>query len=243
MLPSGVGPETYEPTPGVMIDLANSNAYFIVGDLGFEKRWTSKLSSNNPKLRLINCSQNIQWIHDSDCSHSHPSHRCHAKGDPHVWSSPKEMLTMARTMYEAVKTIDPKNESIYSANYERLVMLIQQTDSTIRYNLAQSPSRSFVIYHPTLGYFARDYGLRQLSIEVEGKNPSSLQLKQLLDNAKKDNVRTVFIQKEFDTKNGKAVARELGADIYTIDPLTYDWDKELIRISSILAHKSDAQVN
>ncbi len=239
MLPPGIGPETYEPLPSVMVDLGKSSIYFVVGNLGFEKRWTDKLSQNNPELKIINCSQQIQLITDMDESHIHTSHNCHSNGDPHVWSSPKEMLTIARTMYETMKKYDAENENIYFTNYKRLVSLIEDTDSIIKDNIEKASSRCFVIYHPTLGYFARDYGLRQLSIETEGKNPSSLQMKHLLDEAKRQNARTVFVQKAFDTKNGKTVAKELGATLYTIDPLAYNWDKELIRISSILAHEQD----
>lgn len=91
------------------------------------------------------------------------------------------------------------------------------------------------MYHPALGYFAKDYALTQHAIEFEGKNPSPLQMKELVDKAKKENIRVVFIQEEFDQKNAEVIADEIGKKAHTINPLSYDWDKELVRIAEILA--------
>lgn len=101
------------------------------------------------------------------------------------------------------------------------------------------PSRSFIIYHPALSYLARDYALKQYSIEFEGKNPSPAQMKALIDTARKEGIEVVFVQQGFDTKNAAAIANEIGAKVYRINPLAYEWDKEMIRIARILAGKEE----
>ena len=103
--------------------------------------------------------------------------------------------------------------------------------------LTDIPTRSFIIFHPSLGYFANQYDLHQHSIEFEGKNPSPAQIRMLIDDAGKENIKTVFIQRGFDERNAEVIAKEVGADIFEIDPLNYNWDTELIRIAEILSRE------
>lgn len=242
LVPPGTSPETYEPAPSVMVDMANSNIYFMVGDLGFEDAWSKRLAENNPGVRIVNCSEGIERMegecHDHDHAHGHTHDHSHSGADPHVWSSPLASKIIARNMLDAVVEIDPDNADTYRANYEQLIGKIERTDSLIRDLLSIAPSKSFIIYHPALGYFARDYGLQQHSMEFEGKNPSPAQIRVLVDLAKKEQINTVFIQREFDTKNASVIAGEIGAEIFEIDPLRYEWDDELLKIASIIARKS-----
>lgn len=243
LVPPGTSPETYEPSPSVMIELGKSQIYFRVGDLGFEKVWAQKLAENNPDVKVVDCSRGISLIEGHEfCSHAPGEDHAHDHGqamDPHIWSSPKAMLAFTRNMYEALVESDPDNKAFYTANFEDLTETIHATDSVIARKLANIPSRSFIIYHPALGYFARDYNLTQLSIEFEGKNPSPSQMKNLLDVAKSDKVNTVFVQKGFDVKSAQVVAKELGTNVFEINPLSYEWNKELIKIANILARDTN----
>lgn len=254
LVPPGTSPETYEPAPSVMVDMAKSDIYFMVGDLGFENAWSERLAENNPNLRIVNCSNGIDRMegechhhdhgdahsHDHGDDHDHGHFHGHSHGgiDPHVWSSPSASKVIVKNMLEAVVELDPDNADTYRANYEMLVAKIERTDSLIRDLLSEVPSKSFIIYHPALGYFARDYGLQQHSMEFEGKNPSPAQIRALVDLAKKEQINTVFIQREFDTKNASVMAKEIGAEAFEIDPLRYEWDEELLNIASILARKA-----
>lgn len=237
LVPPGTSPETYEPSPSVMIDLGKSAIYFRVGDLGFERVWAQKLAENNPNVKVVDCSHGIAMIDGHEyCSHAAEDDHDHVHaGDPHVWSSPKDMLTFSRNMYDALVEFDPENKDFYTSNFEELVRIIHATDSIIGDRLKNVSSRTFIIYHPALGYFARDYGLTQESIEFEGKSPSPSQMKNLIDVAKKEKVNTVFVQKGFDVKNAEVVAKELGTKVYEINPLSYEWNKELVRIANIIA--------
>ena len=144
-------------------------------------------------------------------------------------------------MVGALVQADPDNEEQYRENYNALLKKIERTDSTLHALLSDAPGRSFIIYHPALGYFARDYGLNQLSIEFEGKNPSPAQIRKLIDIAQEENINTVFVEKGFDTKNAEVIANEIDAELFVIDPLAYEWDAELIRIATILSRNEDSK--
>lgn len=237
LVPPGTSPETYEPAPSVMVDMNKSKQYFMVGDLGFEKAWSKRLAENNPRIKIIDCSQNLELIegvehnHTDDHGHSHS----HVGMDPHLWSSPAAVKGLAKNMLNSIIEFDPENEETYLLNYSNFINRIDSTDSIIKELLTDIPTRSFIIFHPSLGYFSHQYDLHQYSIESEGKNPSPAQIKMLIDNASKENINTVFIQRGFDEKNAEVVAREIGADVFEIDPLSYDWDTELIKIAKILS--------
>ena len=259
LVPPGTSPETYEPAPSVMVDMAKSNVYFMVGDLGFENVWSKRLAKNNPDVTIINCSEGIVRMeghdHDHDHDHSHADGSCdghdhhdlqaddpahvhsHSGIDPHVWSSPRAVKIFSRNMLETMMELDPDNAGTYRANYDILLAKIEKTDSLIRDLLKDVSSKSFIIYHPALGYFARDYGLNQISIEFEGKSPSPSQIKEIVDVARKEKINTIFIERSFDTKNTTVIAHEIGAQVFEIDPLRYEWDVELLRIATILARE------
>jgi zinc transport system substrate-binding protein len=241
LVPPGSSPETYEPSPSAMIKLGNSRAYFKVGFLGYENVWTGKLAENNPDLKIVDCSVGIEPVYGGHGHHDHSheaadhSHNQTDATDPHVWSSAKNAVLFSQNMLNAVVELDVENAGLYRANFEKLTQKIAETDSALTRLLKDIPTRSFIVYHPALAYLARDYNLTQHSIEFEGKNPSPAQMKELVDLAKAENIKIVFVQQEFDIKNSEVIAREIGATSHTINPLAYEWDEELIRIAQLLA--------
>jgi zinc transport system substrate-binding protein len=233
MVPPGVGPETYSPTPKQMKKLGVSDAYFAIGYLGFESDLMPKLSSLNPEMKLFNISKGINLIEEKE--EKHEDH-VHLHGvDPHVWSSPKEAQTIAKNICDGMIQIDPKNKENYLKNLQDLAAEINKVDSTVTAILAPVRGEKFVIFHPALGYFARDYGLEQYSIEFEGKIPSPKHMQELIDEARKGKITSVLIQKEFEKRNAEIVAQELGARLIQIDPLDYNWPKQMISIASSMA--------
>ncbi|HNW57720.1 MAG TPA: zinc ABC transporter substrate-binding protein, partial [Bacteroidales bacterium] len=129
---------------------------------------------------------------------------------------------------------NPEQKQKYEDNYKNLVLKIQEVDKHTRELFSGLQGRSFMIFHPNLGYIARDYGLEEISVEYEGKEPSPSRMKELIDRAGKDNLKTIFVQREYDTKNAKAIADEIGADITVIDPLSEDWLKSTTEIIDAL---------
>ncbi|MDR1631923.1 MAG: zinc ABC transporter substrate-binding protein [Dysgonamonadaceae bacterium] len=232
MVPPGTSPETYDPSPVQLTGLDRSKAYFCIGYIGFEETWIDKLKANHRQVKFFDNSKGVSLIEID--AHAHEGHH-HGKTDPHIWSSPREALTIAKNMYEALQEIDPGHAAIYTENYRQLTAQIKETDEKITDILKSSSRKAFVIYHPALSYFARDYGLVQYCIENDGKEPSPEHLKELVETVKNLQIGTIFVQQEFDRKNAEAIARETGCKLVGINPLTYDWNEEMIRIAQALA--------
>ncbi|MBP6064997.1 zinc ABC transporter substrate-binding protein [Bacteroides sp.] len=234
MVPKGSNPETYDPTPSQLVALSDSKAYLRIGYIGFEQSWMERLLNNTPHLQVFDTSKGIDLIFDD--SHNHGDCQHGESGvEPHIWSSTNNALIIARNTYKALSTLDSQNEPYYLTRYDSLCHQIQQTDSVIR-QLLSTPgtARAFMIYHPALSYFARDYGLHQISIEEGGKEPSPTHLKELIDLCKNEGVRVIFVQPEFDRRNAEIIAEQTGTRVVPINPLSYNWSEELINAAKAL---------
>lgn len=237
MVPKGSSPETYDPSPSQLVDLGKSELYFKIGYIGFEQLWMDKLAANAPEMKVVDTSAGVDLITDG---HTHDHGHEHATGiEPHIWNSPANALIIAGHIKDALCQADPENASYYKARYDSLKTEIDQTDQELK-RMLENGDRTFMIYHPALSYFARDYGLRQISIEEGGKQPSPAHLKALIDEAAKENVHVIFVQQEFDLRNAELIAKETGTRIVPINPLSYEWKKELIGIAKALQNKPEA---
>jgi len=233
MVPAGTSPETYDPTPAQMAKLARSKAYFCIGHIGFEEVWLDKLQQNNPQITFFDNSKGIALI---TSEHTHSDNHAHEHGiDPHIWSSPQAVRLIVQNMYNALTEIDEANKKHYEDNLKRLLRQIDAVDEKIKQTLQHSSQQAFIIYHPALSYFARDYGLTQYSIENDGKEPTPEQLKRLIEVAKEKGIKTVFVQQEFDRKNAELVAKETGCRLIVINPLSYNWEEEIMHITQALS--------
>ena len=217
MVPKGSSPETYEPTARQMVDLSESILYIKVGELGFERTWMPRLTSNAPHITVVNSSEGIT---------------SHIGDDPHSWMSARNAIIMAHNIYEAVKRIDVKDSVFFRQRLDSLCNVIHATDKYIRQTTAQAHCKSFIIYHPALTYFASDYGLEQLALEEHGREPSAAELEQIISTARAKGVKTMFVQREFANRNVDIITNTIGARKVEINPLGYDWNKEMRRIAA-----------
>lgn len=234
MVPKGSSPETYDPTPQQLVKLNQSLAYFRIGYIGFEQTWMDKLTANFPQMKVFDTSKGVELIHAD--GHWHGDHFHKGGVEPHIWNSTKNATRIAENIYAALTELDATNQSYYKERLDSLKQTIQQTDQSIR-KLLQNADRTFLIYHPALSYFARDYELQQISIEEGGKEPSPVQLKTLIETCRKEQVHVIFIQQEFDTRNARLIADELQIDIVPINPLSYDWHTEMLLAARALTQK------
>lgn len=233
MVPPGVGPETYNPTPRQMAEMSKAGAYFANGFLGFEEAYLDKFQSINPGLTFINTSTGVNLIQAEGHSHGDIQHE---KGvDPHTWSSPDGAKIIARNIFDGMVKIDPANKEKFQANLDRLLAKIDSVDGAVKTILTNIPSRTFMVFHPALGYYARQYGLEQLSIEFEGKVPTPRHVQNIVLQAKAQKIAYVMIQKEFDVENAEIISNETGSKIIQIDPLAYDWPTEMISLARKMA--------
>jgi zinc transport system substrate-binding protein len=221
MVPSGANPHIYEPYPEQINKLRKSIAYISNGYLGFEMTWLDRFYESNKKMKRLNLGN---YIVPLESGHHHEGENVEG-ADPHYWVSPACALVMAASVRDFLGELNPLHKQIYEANYQNLVSELKQLDDKARELFASVIKKSFMIYHPNLGYLARDYGLVEVSVEYEGKEPPPSRMKDLIDFARKEGLKTIFIQREYDTKNARAIADEIGADLVIIDPLSEDWYK------------------
>ena len=233
MVPKGSSPESYDPTPQQLVNLSKSQAYFRIGHIGFEQAWMKKLEANCPDMKVYDTSKGIDLIRDK--GHWHGDHFHEGGVEPHIWNSTQNALIIADNIYQALCELDSTHQADYKNRLDSLKQSIRQTDAETR-RLLENADSTFLIYHPALSYFARDYGLKQISIEEGGKEPSPAQLKKLIETCRNENVHTIFVQQEFDQRNAQLIAHELGINIVSINPLSYDWTEELLRTAKGLKH-------
>jgi len=238
IVPGGANPESADFTPSQLMNLDRSIAYFKIGYLGIENTLIEKVTKTNENIKVVDTSKGIELVGEA-CDHDHHDGSDHSHGhiggDPHTWSSITSARKIAENMYKAVVELDKEHEPDYTTNYNKLIADINNTDSIIKSYLDKAPSKAFIIYHPALSYFAKEYGLTQYSIEHEGKNPSPSQLKALIDTAKSVGVKVVFIQQEFDTKNAETIAGAIEGKTVPLNLLSYYWNEEMIKVAKALA--------
>lgn len=227
MLPPGASPADYEPSTRQLQELNNSIIYFYIGHLGFEKSWMKKFSETVSTIDYVSCSKGIDLlrgdVHSSDGGHENHRHGT----DPHIWTSPENVKTISNTICASLSAKFPEKATEFEHNKNVFIAKIDTLDNYIRTNFADSTRNSFMIFHPSMGYYARDYNLEQLPIEFEGKSPSPAHMKHMVDLAREKKISTIFIQAQFETDKATAVAREIGAEVVSIDPLSEDWLNEM----------------
>ncbi|MDR1356705.1 MAG: zinc ABC transporter substrate-binding protein [Tannerellaceae bacterium] len=234
VVPAGQSPEVYDPTPRQMLLLGKSRAYLQIGHIGFEQALLKNLRDNNPQMKVFDMSEGFELIADDDDGESH-GHQHPGGVDPHIWSCIGGARAIAENTLKALVAVDGSNEAFYRRNYAALTAEIDRTEALIRTKLSHLSKRAFIIYHPSLTYFADEFGLLQLCIETDGKEPSPAQLKTLVDEAKEHHAGVVFVQQEFDRKNAERIAEETSCRIVAVNPLNYEWSEELIAIANALA--------
>ena len=235
MVPKGTSPESYDPAPSQLVSLNKSEAYFRIGYIGFEQTWFDRLTDNTPHMLIFDTSAGVNLITGTHHNHGEEKEHNHALSgiDPHIWNSTINAQIIADNTCKALCSLDKTNETYYIQRCNKLKQEIKALDDTLK-TILKDADKSFMIYHSALSYFARDYGLRQISIEEGGKEPSPAHIKELIQACKKENVRVIFVQQEFDKSNAELIAKETGTKIVSINPLSYDWKGEMIRMAQAL---------
>jgi zinc transport system substrate-binding protein len=234
MVAPGADPHTYEPKPRQMAALSRAELYFAIG-VPFENRWLRKIASTNSKMKVVHTDQGIDKIpitaphHDKEGEHqmedAHQHESEHASGglDPHIWLSPPLVKMQAHTIMSALVKVDPAHQAKYEANYQKFVRQIDGLNNDLVDIFADKQGLRFMVFHPSWGYFARAYGLKQVPIEIEGKDPKPSQLKKLIEHAREDDIKVIFVQPQFSTRSAGLIAKEINGQVAFADPLAEDW--------------------
>lgn len=232
LIPPGASPATYEPTPMQMKDVAKSSYYFRIGHIPFENVWFDNLLQAAGDIKVVDLSKNIELVRGLAVKHGDHYHE--GGIDPHVWSSPKTVKLILENMLQELVKMAPAKKAEYEKNYAKFLSELNELDKETELAFAKKEKKSFMIFHPALSYLARDYGLNQISVELDGKEPSPTHMKNLVEKANELGITQILVQKQFNMENAKAIAKEINGEVVQIDPLAEDWLTEMKRIVSIL---------
>jgi zinc transport system substrate-binding protein len=241
MVDPGQSAENYEPTPEKMKMVSNSLAYFTIG-FPFEKNWMDKFTAGNPELKIYDTIAGFELLpmpqhhHEGEEVHEEEGDEVHeGELDPHVWLSPRAVKVQAQNIAAGLSELDPENAAIYQANLNSFLADIDQLDQEIQAELAPVQNRIFMIFHPAMGYFAHDYELEQISIEIEGTEPSAQEMAALIDEAQEEGIKVIFVQKEFSTRSAETIAKEIDGSVVPVDILSADWLNNMREMAKSLA--------
>ncbi len=254
MVQPGASPHTYEPKPLQMAALSKAKLYFSIG-VTLENAWLNKIASSNPDLMIVHTDEKIQKIpmeahhhHDApfhgqekDYHHGEKTHEKESEHhhhhsailDPHIWLSPPLVKIQALNILDALQKADPANASTYETNYNDFIAEIDLLHAGLENTFSGKKGTAFMVFHPSWGYFAKAYGLRQIPIEVEGKDPKPAQLMEIINYAKQHAIKVIFVQPQFSTRSADLVAKEIGGKVVFVDPLAFNWSENLREVASI----------
>ena len=233
MVEPGASPHTYEPKPQQMVALAKTNIYFAIG-VPFEASWLEKIAATNPNMLIVHTEAGIKKI-PMKAQHQQPEleEDHHSIKDPHVWLSPPLVMILAGNMLQAFVKVDPDHLSVYEKNHDNFIRELVVLDAEIRGAFkGKGKDVEFMVFHPAWGYFAQAYGLQQVPIELEGKQPKAAELQSLIQYAKERGIKVIFAQPQFSWQAAQAIARSLQGQIVFVDPLAADWDRNLRQVAS-----------
>jgi zinc transport system substrate-binding protein len=244
----GQSPATYEPTPRQMARLSEADVYFRIG-VPFEKAWIDKIRHNNPDLKIVDLRQGIQLrqmeshrheghghheAHGGQEGHEHSGEHREGK-DPHIWLDPLNAKRMAETVCQTLVEILPSQKQLFQTHLEKAQAELESVHQKVSELLAPFQGRKFMVFHPAWGYFADRYGLEQVAVEIEGKEPSARELVRVSEQAKAEGLDFIVVQKQFSTKTARMVADSIGGEVLQLDPLSEDYAENLIHIADTLS--------
>lgn len=231
MIPEGKSPHDYSPFPRQVALLQNCKAYFTIG-MPFEKQVIESLFKDH-RDRLVDISKGIKR-REIDQEHTH-SHHVHTEScqhededgdkdhlDPHIWLSPANDIILTRNATAELCRLFPEHAAVFKANGQALEKRFTVLQKGLEKLLAQRKGEVFYVYHPAFGYFADAFGLKEEAVETGGKSPSPKHLNEMIAAARKDKVKIIFVQPQFNQRCADVIARALDANVMPLDPLSDD---------------------
>lgn len=232
MVKPGQSPETFEPSPKIMSLYSKSDVYYTIG-LPFEQVWIDRVASLNEGISIVNTQASLNELIENQSEHHAHGHGQHEAMDPHTWLSPVLYLQQARLVLQSLIQILPEEKELFVFNYNALSVKIKALHDDMVHQFKDNDKHRFITFHPAFSYFARQYNLAQISIEVEGKEPSAKQIAKVIKSIQKENVAYILIEKQFNQVIPGTIAKSVNAELLVLDPLALDY---LVNMRDI-AHK------
>ena len=234
----GASPATYEPKPAQLTALSQADAYVSIG-VPFENAWMDRIASANPEMLMVDTTRGIER-RPMGAERREPEGRATgseaASPDPHIWLSPRLVKVQAQTICAALVELDPAHRETYKANLDGFLADIDVLIADINDTLAGLDQRRFIVFHPAWGYFADEFDLEMIPIEVGGQEPSAAELADLITRAQDEGIKVIFAQPEFSTTAAEAIAGEIGGEVLLISPLAPDWLSNLRQVATTFAN-------
>jgi len=229
MVQPGSSPHTYEPKPKQMVAITRTKLFFTIG-VAFEDTWMRRIAATNPAMKIAETHHGVKKIAITGHHDDHETDLSHGL-DPHIWLSPPLVKKQAKAILIALQDMDPANHSFYETNYHQFINRISALDRDLKNSFAGKKHRQFMVFHPSWGYFAQAYGLKQIAIELEGKRPKPAQLKAIIKYGREHQIRIIFAQPQFSARNALLVARALSGEVIFVDPLAENWLSNLNQVA------------
>jgi zinc transport system substrate-binding protein len=241
LVPPGHSPHSYEPTPGQLVQASTARLWFTMGSgVEFEISHAQALRENNPGMTIVECSERIELMgidsgHDHH-GHAHHDHGAHAQTtDPHVWTSPANARAMAYNVLSALIHRDPEHEDYFRENHTVITEALDRLEARLNELFVPRTDATFLTYHPSFGYFARDYGLHQRAIEEAGHQPGPAGVAATVKQARAEGVRVIVVSPQYDAASAQVVAEEIGGEVVRIDPLAEDYVATMSALAEAVA--------
>jgi len=239
MVPAGASPATYEPRPQQMAALARARLYLAIG-VPFEQAWLPRIAAANRSMQVVHTEAGIERqamaAHDHEEGQAKEHEHEHGPGlDPHVWLAPRLVMIQAAAIRRALVEAAPEQRAAFEANAAAFQAELASLDAELKAAFQGLGGRNnLMVFHPAWGYFAEAYGLKQIAIEQEGKEPGARGLKRLIEQARALDVKVIFVQPQFSSRQAEAIAQSVGAKVIPIDPLAEDWTENLRRVAGTI---------
>ncbi len=232
LLPPGASPADFTLVPSQMRDIARSDIWFRIGYIGFEYSWREKIAQTNTDMKVVDLSEGLDLIRNESLPSIERS--TEAGVNPHTWLSPRLVKQMAERITEELSLLNPDKKSVYQNNLAKFASEIDQLDSTISTALKEFKGEKFIAFHPSLSYYAREYGLIQYSLEPGGKEPTPQRMAAVVEIAKQEGIGVIYIQSDYDREQARVFAEEIDGDIVQMWPLNPSWAENLMKITEML---------
>ncbi|MFH1727909.1 MAG: zinc ABC transporter substrate-binding protein [Pseudomonadota bacterium] len=237
MVPKQGNPHSYEPLPSQLKNISKADLYIKIGSgIDFELSWIDKLISLNNKMNVCNASKGVKFIEiENEHEHGHVHEREKKRHDPHVWLSPKNAMLIASNIALCMISLDPENQDFYLKNNKNLLLSLKRLDKEIRLQFSEKQGAAFIVFHPAWIYFANEYGLRQIPIEIGGKEPTAKELINIVKLARSKNINKVFVSAQFSETSAKAIAKEINGHVISVNPLAKNYISNIKEVSKKLS--------
>ena len=233
LIGKGQEPHSFEPMPKQVVALSKSNIYFLAG-LPFENFLIKKIGGTTEDVMLFPLNRGIDLSQKNHTQHDHDEDK-KEDADLHTWLSPPLIKVQAANILNGLISVDPKHAEEYRTNFSRFINTIDRAEQEIKLLLAPIAGETFYVFHPAFDYFATNYGLTQKAVEMGGKAPSPRHLAHLIERARKEKVRIIFVQPQFDQRSAQKIADAIGGVVVSIDPLAHDIMSELMKMAQTFA--------